>query len=71
MYFYICPYCSPCPKAVLVKSTMEEVDCKYDKEDVCGDRHKCKDVMECKKCKSIFKITPLFLKEQKRKDKDG
>jgi hypothetical protein len=50
---------------------MPEVGCKYDKEDICEDDHKCKKVMECKKCQAAFAITKKFLKDQKRKIKDG
>ena len=33
--------------------------------------YKCKEVMQCKKCKEVFKVTKDFLKKQKRKIKDG
>jgi len=71
MHYYACPYCAPNPKAVLAETTMPEVDCKYDKEEVCEEKHKCKAVMQCKKCKEIFYISKRFLKECKRKIKDG
>jgi len=71
MHHYICPYCTPSPKAYLIKATMEEIKCKYGKEDTCEEKHKCKEVMKCTKCKEIFNATKAFLREQKRKIKDG
>jgi len=71
MHVYICPYCDPCPKSKLKIQKDDRHKCKYDKEEVCSEEHKCKDIMVCTKCKSEFKITPTFLKEQKRKIKDG
>jgi len=71
MHYHACPYCVSNPKARLFKTTMPEVNCKYKKEDACEEKHKCKEVMECKQCEAQFKITKLFLKEQKRKIKDG
>jgi uncharacterized Zn finger protein len=71
MYYYACPYCVPSEKARLIKTTMPEVGCKYNKEDTCEDEHKCKEVMECKECKAAFTVTKKFLKDQKRKIKDG
>jgi hypothetical protein len=50
---------------------MPEVSCKYDKEDVCEEKHKCKDTLTCKKCKEVFTVSKKFLREQKRKIKDG
>jgi len=61
----------PSPKAKLAKTIMSAVKCNYDKENICEDKHKCKEVMECKVCKAQFKITKTFLREQKRKIKDG
>ena len=71
MHYYACPYCPSCEEAKLVESTMEEIECKYDKEDICEERHKCKDTLTCEKCKEIFTVTKKFLKEQKKKIKDG
>ena len=62
MHYYACPYCIPDPKAVLVETTMPEVDCKYNREDTCEDKHKCKE---------IFSVSKKFLKEKKKKIKDG
>jgi len=50
---------------------MEEVKCKYDKEDLCEEKHKCKRAMQCKKCGEVFTASKVFLREQKRKVKDG
>jgi hypothetical protein len=71
MHVYVCPYCIASPEAELVRTIMPEVDCKYDKEDICEGKHKCKEVMQCRKCEAQFKITKVFLREQKRKIKDG
>ena len=48
-----------------------DLNCKYNKEEICAEDHQCKDIMECKKCKNQFTILKRFLKEQKRKIKDG
>jgi hypothetical protein len=50
---------------------MLEVNCKYNKEEACEEKHKCKAVMRCEKCEEIFSISKKFLKEWKRKIKDG
>ena len=71
MHYYACPYCAPSEKARLVETTMGEVRCKYGKEDSCEEKHKCKEVLQCKKCKEIFNSGKVFLREQKRKIKDG
>ena len=71
MHFYICPYCEPCSKAKLTKVMLDAVKCKYDNEDVCAENHKCKEVMRCKKCKEEWTYSLKFLREQKRKIKDG
>jgi len=71
MHFYVCPYCPPCLEAHLVETTMGEVKCKYDNEEACEEKHKCKKVMRCKKCNEVFTGTKVFLREQKRKIKDG
>ena len=44
---------------------------KYKKEEICEKKHKCKEVMKCKKCKAEFVMSKKFLKDQKRKIKDG
>ena len=71
MHFYACPYCDPCETAKLIKIKLEEQSCKYKKEKDCEEKHKCKEVLRCEKCKSSFKISKKFLEEQKRKIKDG
>ena len=71
MHFYACPYCDPCADAVLVVVKVKELGCKYDKEDACEEKHKCKEVMRCKKCKNEFVPNKKFLTDQKRKIKDG
>ena len=71
MYYYICPYCDPSPKSRLEWVKVEAVQCKYDKEDDCKEKHKCKDTLKCKKCKNEFRPNKAFLRDQKRKIKDG
>jgi hypothetical protein len=71
VHIYICPYCDPCEKAILIRKKADDIDCKYNKEEICAEDHLCKDVMECKKCKNQFTILKKFLREQKRKIKDG
>ena len=71
MYYYACPYCDPCPKARLDRVVADDLECKYDKEEHCEEKHKCKEVMECRKCKNQWTILKKFLKDQKRKIKDG
>jgi hypothetical protein len=71
MHYYGCPYCPPSEKAYLAESTMEEIKCRYDKEEACEEKHKCKEVLICKQCGEIFNATKVFLREQKRKIKDG
>ena len=71
MHFYACPYCDPCEKARLEIVKVEDLKCKYDKEDTCEEIHKCKEILKCKVCKNEFKPSKLFLREQKRKIKDG
>ena len=71
MHYYACPYCVPTPKARLIETIMPEVGCKYDNEKQCEEKHQCKKVMECKKCEAAFTVTKRFLKDQKRKIKDG
>tara|TARA_B100000809_G_C15024098_1_gene489516 strand:- start:219 stop:434 length:216 start_codon:yes stop_codon:yes gene_type:complete len=71
MHIYVCPYCDPCEKARLVKRIADNINCKYDKEDSCEEKHKCKEVMRCKKCKEEWTYSLKFLRGQKRKIKDG
>ena len=71
MYYYACPYCEPCPKARLERAMVEDRECKYDKEENCKESHKCKEVMVCKKCKEQWVYSLKFLRDQKRKIKDG
>jgi hypothetical protein len=77
MHVYICPYCAPDPKAILVETKMMKAGCEhkkpfFDKDRECKkDKFECKVSMKCKKCKEVFKKTNDFLKTQKRKIKDG
>ena len=71
MYYHACPYCMPSRKAFLIRKTWETVKCKYKKEDICEDKHKCKEIMQCNNCNEIFTLTKKFLETQKRKIKDG
>ena len=71
MHYYACPYCAPCPEAHLIETVMEEIKCKYENEKDCTKKHKCKKVMQCKKCKEVFNTPAGFLRSQKRKIKDG
>ena len=77
MNIYICPYCLPSAKSRLYIAKKMDIpcDCKktlFTKKKDCEKiDYKCKEVMQCKKCKEIFKITEDFLKKQKRKIKDG
>jgi len=45
--------------------------CKYGNEKDCNEKHKCKEIMKCKKCKEEWTINKEFLRSQKRKIKDG
>jgi|LULG01.1.fsa_nt_gb hypothetical protein len=58
MHVYICPYCKPNPEAVLKKT---------------GEKHKKnhKKIIKCNKCQETFVASVGFLREQKRKIKDG
>jgi hypothetical protein len=71
MHYYACPYCSPHPGSHLVETVMGEIKCRYDNEKGCQEKHQCKKIMQCKRCDSAFAITKKFLKDQKRKIKDG
>ena len=71
MHYYACPYCAPNPKARLKKVMAKGLTSKYNKEELCEDKHKCKEVMECEKCGEQWTVLKSFLKEQKRKIKDG
>jgi len=57
MHVYICPYCKPSPEASLEPT-----------EKIHTNKRK---VWKCKKCNNDFVGVPTFLKEQKRKIKDG
>ena len=54
MHYYICPYCAPCAEATLIKVKSKIMKCKYDKEEDCGEKHKCKEILKCKKCKEML-----------------
>ena len=71
MYYYICPYFVPCANSMLIKGMLETMKCKYGKEKDCVKKHKCKEVLRCKKCKEEWTINKKFLADQKRKIKDG
>ena len=71
MYFYACPYCDPCDAAKLIAVKAKNISCKYDNEGVCEEKHKCKEVSKCKKCKNEFIPNKKFIADQKRKIKDG
>ena len=71
MHYYICPYCAPCAEATLIKVKSKMMKCKYDKEEDCGEKHKCKEILKCKRCKEEWTINKQFLRDQKRKIKDG
>ena len=71
MHIYVCPYCDPCEKAYLTEIKIEEISCKHGREEVCAEKHKCKEVMTCKKCKHQWTYSLKFLRDQKRKIKDG
>ena len=75
MHYYACPYCKT-TKLIFVKAKETQCDHKkgflFNKDKECKeDNYKCKEVLECKKCDSYFRITKDFLKTQKRKIKDG
>ena len=77
MYYYACPYCAPCAHARLrlTKEMSVVCGCKeglFDKYKVCKlQDYKCKEILTCSKCEASFKPDEQFLKEQKRKIKDG
>ena len=82
MHFYACPYCDPCEKAHLYKKIEKNTACNHKKGILNKDKKgigkeckkeelKCKEVMECKKCKSQFSFSEESIKEWKRKIKDG
>lgn len=71
MYYYICPYCDPSPKSHLEENKAKDIKCKYNKEKVCAEEHQCKNILKCKQCKSEFRPNAAFIKNQKRKIKDG
>jgi len=69
VHYYICPYCKPDRKSFLKEAREKDVD--YFWEDC--DEDDCVDIPQyiCNKCKEHFLGTDRFLKEQKRKIKDG
>ena len=77
MYYYACPYCAPNAQAHLLldKEMGVACDCKegfFDKYKECKlQEYKCKECLICNECDSLFKPDEQFLKEQKRKIKDG
>lgn len=72
MHIYVCPYCNPCAEARLAAVKSKTKSCEHKKDKECKmEDYECKEVMKCKKCKNEFVPTKKFLKEQKRKIKDG
>ena len=71
MHYYACPYCDPCEKARLVKVMADKIKCKYKNEGICKKKHKCKEISRCPKCEHEWTYSLKFLREQKRKIKDG
>ena len=77
MHYYACPYCKPCTKARLIKAKDLQKNCKhkkplFNKDKKCKEnKFKCKEIMKCQKCKETFVITKKFLRDAKRKIKDG
>ena len=77
MHYYACPYCAANAQAHLLPQTEMAVacDCKegfFDKYKECKlQEYKCKEILICNKCDAAFKPDEEFLKEQKRKIKDG
>ena len=76
MHVYICPYCDPCKEARMIKTTPKIVP--PEKKGLFGRKtprqtpgQKCKEIMRCQKCKNEFSITKKFLKDHRRKIKDG
>ena len=71
MHYYACPYCDPCAKARLIKIKLKVLSCKHKREDTCEEKHKCKEAYRCAKRKHEWTYSLKFLREQKRKIKDG
>ena len=77
MHFYVCPYCAPSATAKLFFTKEKGVNCACEKGFFRKDKeckkinYKCKEILECKKCESQFKISFDFLQEQKKKLKEG
>jgi hypothetical protein len=73
MHFHACPYCPPGRKTNLIKldeathEEWEEEDGEKSSEEFVKDLFSYK----CEKCEEHFLGTEDFLKEQKRKIKDG
>jgi hypothetical protein len=72
MHIYICPLCDPSGETHLSIAKLKTKSCEHKKDKECEvTDYKCKEVMKCKNCKQTFHISKKFLKEQKRKIKDG
>ena len=73
MHIYVCPYCSPCEAARLVQTKSNDRDCDHKKDKQCeAEDRKCKEVMKMQKnARPEFVMSKKFLKDQKRKIKDG
>ncbi len=77
MYYYACPYCSPSKEAHLFSSKEKtaQCDCKkgiFNKDKECKEKkYECKKVWRCRKCRECWVGDDKFLREQKRKIKDG
>lgn len=69
MHYYLCPYCPPDRESYLYKSHVDDVEYVYEE---CDDDD-CNNIIQytCNKCDEHFLGTDNFLKEQKRKIKDG
>ena len=77
MHYYACPYCAPHAQAHLLlgKEMGVACDCKegfFDKYKECKlQEFRCKTILVCNKCDAGFKPDEEFLKQQKRKIKNG
>jgi hypothetical protein len=69
MHYYQCPYCQPCRESYLEKTPADDLEYVYEE---CDDDD-CNNIIQytCNKCYERFLGTDNFLKEQKRKIKDG
>ena len=70
MHFYACPFCPPCRESTLVKAD-EATHEEWDEDDSSEEFVKDLFSYQCKKCEELFLGDDEFLKEQKRKIKDG